>query len=72
MSYPVHRSDGTEVPQAHSVRIYYCSGPDCDRPHVFLFDENDEPIAQFVVPDWRPGGFRDELLYGRPDDRTRQ
>jgi len=51
------------VPRADRVRIAWCGGPDCDRPHVVLFDRDGKPIAQFVVPDRRPdgGSFVEEL-----------
>jgi hypothetical protein len=40
-----------ETPQAHSVRPYRCSNPECMRMHIVLLDEHDMPIAHFVVPD---------------------
>lgn len=39
------------APHAHWVHVYYCDGPECNRPHVVLFDHDDMPMAQFVVPD---------------------
>jgi hypothetical protein len=48
--------DVGRLPQAHAVRIYFCEGPECCRPHVVLFDERDRAIAQFVLPDPRPDG----------------
>jgi hypothetical protein len=44
------------IPQAHSVQIMWCENPKCNRPHVVLFDEHDEPFAEFVLPDPRPDG----------------
>jgi hypothetical protein len=40
--------DMSGVPTAAYTRIYFCVGPDCNLPHVVLFDDNDKPIAQFV------------------------
>ena len=50
-----------DCPQASSVQVVFCCDPGCGRPHVILFDENDKPIATFVAPDYRPGGFLDNL-----------
>jgi hypothetical protein len=47
---------GPFVPQAHSVEIRSCGDRECGRPHVVLFDENHQPIAQFVCPDRKPDG----------------
>jgi len=47
--------DVATLPQAQSVRIFFCGGAECRRPHVVLFDMVGEPIAQFVAP-----GIRDE------------
>ncbi len=47
--------DLEEVPEADGVRVYLCSN--CNRPHVVLFDDDWEPIIQFVIPD----GFVEEL-----------
>lgn len=48
--------DMTNVPQARSVKVFFCVGPECKRPHVILFDDSKKPIAQFVVPDRRSDG----------------
>jgi len=55
---------GPEVPQAHRVRIMWCGGPGCDRPHVVLLDRDGKPIAQFVCPDrYESGGsFPEDLI----------
>jgi hypothetical protein len=48
-----HRSKNVpdSVPQAHGVGVFYCDELDCHRPHVMLFDEHENPIAHFVMPD---------------------
>ncbi len=35
------------IPQARYFRVYKC--PTCPNAHIVLFDENDNPFAQFVV-----------------------
>jgi hypothetical protein len=51
-----------KLPQATSVKVFFCHNPDCSRPHVILFDSHGEPMAQFVVPDPRPdAGFMHDL-----------
>jgi phosphatidylserine decarboxylase len=35
------------IQQASHFRIYKCSS--CPNAHIVLFDENDNPFAQFVV-----------------------
>jgi hypothetical protein len=35
------------IPQASYFRVYKC--PTCPNAHIVLFDENDDPFAQFVV-----------------------
>jgi hypothetical protein len=46
------------IPQARSVEIRWCDDPEgnCQRPHIVLFNDDDEPFAQFVLPDPRPDG----------------
>jgi hypothetical protein len=46
----------SDAPQASSVQVFFCGDPECRRPHVVLFDENQIPFAQFVMPDPRPNG----------------
>lgn len=47
-----HRSkDFDAVQQADGVGLFYCDEPECRRPHIMLFDEHDNPIAHFVMPD---------------------
>ena len=55
---------GPEVPQAHHVKLAWCGGVGCDRPHVVLFDEDGKAIAQFVCPDRQSDGssFAEQLL----------
>jgi len=47
-----------EVPQADRVQIWLCYNPNCRKPHIFLFNENGEPFAQFIPPE----GFLDDLI----------
>jgi hypothetical protein len=56
--------DMRHAPQAHSVRIMFCVGQECQRPHVVLFNEDEEVIASFVLPDPRPDGtsFAGDLM----------
>jgi hypothetical protein len=39
------------VPQAYSVKTFFCANPKCGRVHVVLEDERAKPIAHFVTPD---------------------
>jgi len=39
---PVH-------PRAHSWRVMTCGGEDCRHPHLVLFDEHDQIIADAVI-----------------------
>lgn len=52
-----------DAPAATMVRSFFCDNPKCHRVHVVLFDDEDEPFAQFVMPDARPdgSGFFDDL-----------
>jgi hypothetical protein len=36
---------------AHSAQVVFCSNPDCGRPHLMLFDENNMPFADAVMSD---------------------
>lgn len=35
------------IPQARYFRLYRC--PSCPNAHIVLFNEEDEPFAQFVI-----------------------
>lgn len=65
---------GEDVPQAESVRIFWCDGPECQRPHVVLFDEFLAPIASFVLPDPRPDGtsFATDLVEAQRESVMRR
>lgn len=43
----IRELDSYEFPQARSFRVHYCHS--CPNAHVVLFDDQDEPIAQFVI-----------------------
>lgn len=45
-----------DAPQATRVQCFFCENPKCNRVHVVLFDDRDEPFAQFVMPDLRADG----------------
>src|SRR5688572_11818361 len=51
------------TPLAAGVGVFFCEQPECKRPHVMLFNGDNEPIAHFVVPDPHPdgSGFLSEL-----------
>jgi hypothetical protein len=38
------------TPSARGAAVIFCPSPECKRPHIGLFDDNDQPIAQWVVP----------------------
>ena len=38
-------------PRAYRVEVARCGDPECGCPHLLLFDEDDEPIAQAVLSD---------------------
>ena len=46
--------DLRRVPQADWVDVFLCDNPKCQRAHVVLFNEQDEAIAHFVLPDPPP------------------
>jgi hypothetical protein len=48
---PLKLDDLVKAPQAHSVSTFLCANPKCQRVHVVLEDEHENPIAQFVAPD---------------------
>ena len=50
-----------KCPQAFQVRVFFCNNPECHRPHIVLEDKYGKPFAQFVVPDYKTGGFMDDL-----------
>lgn len=39
------------TPIAEGVAVFFCPSPDCNRPHLLLLDEDDQPMAHFVVGD---------------------
>lgn len=61
MSDEMSEEEIGRCPQATSVQVFFCNNPRCHRPHVVLKDENGKPFAQFVMPDYKPGGFMDNL-----------
>jgi len=52
----------SDCPHATYVQVAFCGDPNCGRPHVILFDENNNPIATFCAPDYQAGGFLDNLI----------
>jgi hypothetical protein len=38
-----------EIPAAHGIGIVMCPDPQCGRPHIVLFDEDEEAIAHFIL-----------------------
>jgi hypothetical protein len=37
------------VPVASGAAVFFCPDPNCQHPHLLLFDEYDNPMAHFVV-----------------------
>lgn len=63
-----------DAPQAKRVQCFFCANPECHRVHIVLFDDRDEPFAQFVMPDVRADGtgfFKDlqDAMYKSATER---
>ena len=53
-----------DAPAAAAVAVLRCEAPECNRPHIMLYDTECRPIAQFVVPelDSDGNGFIKDLM----------
>jgi hypothetical protein len=45
----------TTHPKAHHVKVLSCGDPECGHPHVVLFDESNNVIAEAVLSDTAVG-----------------
>jgi hypothetical protein len=39
------------TPIAEGAAVFFCPNPDCNQPHLLLLDEDDQPMAHFVIAD---------------------
>ena len=46
-----------DCPQARYVQVLFCGNPECNHPHVVLFDADHKPMATFLPSE----GFTDNL-----------
>ena len=51
------------TPVANGACVIRCTDPQCGRPHIVFFDENNRPLFQFAVPaaDATGNGFFETL-----------
>jgi len=39
------------TPVAEGAAVFFCPNPGCNQPHILLLDEDNEPMAHFVIGD---------------------
>ena len=47
----IKEEDILNTPVADGAAVFFCPNPDCNQPHILLFDEDDELIAHYVISD---------------------
>ena len=40
-----------DTPVAEGAAVFFCPNPQCNQPHLLLMDEDNQPMAHFVVED---------------------
>ena len=51
MKFDLSEEDILNTPIAEGAVVFFCPNPDCNLPHMLLLDEDNRPMAHYVIDD---------------------